>query len=1079
MTIKNLKNGEPEKEDQAQSDSPVSPNSQDGVADPVQFTHVADLTTRVVKPGDLPHSEGITSEKSDDAPTVVSAVVQGDSPAVVINNMPASSPSYIPPPPGTADPLPRKVDLIDLGATQVTSTALSSLSSTKPSNPVPPLPNGGLGTPGQPPTTKTRDVTGCLLKLIIAFLFIMVLGVVIAGAFLVYQYYTIAATLPSVEDMRERASQFETTRFYNRNGDLLYEMIDPNAGRRTYIPIEEISPYVIAATISIEDKEFYNHPGFDPVALVRALVTNYVSGEVVSGASTITQQLARGLFMDEAERTEISYRRKAREIILSAEMTRRYSKNEILELYLNEFNYGNLAYGIEAAAETYFNTTADQLDMAQAAFLAGLPQAPGIYDIFTNREATLFRNKQVVTAMYEVSKEKNCIYVSTITERICVSAQQAADAYIYTENYNFVPRANPMIYPHWVNYIRYLLETKYDAQTIYRSGFRVYTTLDPIMQQEAERIVREQVLALADKNATDGALVAIQPKTGQILAMVGSTDFYNEQIAGQINMALRPRQPGSSIKPITYAAAFEKGWTPATLIWDVPSGFPPSGDVNDTREPYEPVNYDGKFHGPVTVRSALANSYNVPAVKTLQYVGIYDDPATPQQDGLIAFARRLGITTLDRNDYGMSLTLGGGEVTLFDMTSAFTVFANNGQKVEPFAITRIEDHEGSLIFQVEDPKPTQVIRAEHAYLINSILSDTQARIPMFGANSILNLAFPAAAKTGTTNDYKDNWTVGYTPDLAVGVWVGNADNSPMQNTSGVSGAAPIWANFMQYAVPYLTSNNPSGFTRPEGIVDKVICSASGTEPSEYCTNQRTEIFAHDQPPLPKEEDLWKRVKVDTWTNLQESPACQGYSAEKFVVNVTDKFAIKWINETSQGKTWAAEMGFESPIIFVPTRACKVDDPRPNLVYVGLDDRQTITQNPLDLYAVVDATANFKSFYLEFGEGTNPSKWMRLVEEGGNKSSQPQKLLTWDLSSVESGIVTLRLVIKSDINTYAEKILRLNIQVPTQIPTITPTATPTSTSTPTPTPTFTPTATPTPTNPVVATVGILTETPPEP
>jgi penicillin-binding protein 1C len=1030
----------------------------------VHFTRVEELTTRVVKAGDIKRGEEIDLSESSEDPTIVSAVVKSDSPAVVINNMPDVPPTYIPPPPGTTDPLPSKVDLVDLGATQVTSTALSSLSSTKPGRPVQPIPNGENGSSGQPPAGKTKDVKGCLLKLIIALLFAMVLGIVLAGAFLVYQYYTIAATLPSVEDMRERASQFETTRFYDRNGDLLYEMIDPNAGRRTYIPIEEISPYVIAATISIEDKEFYNHPGFDPVALARALVTNYLSGEVVSGASTITQQLARGLFMAEAERAEISYRRKAREIILSAEMTRRYSKNEILELYLNEFNYGNLAYGIEAAAETYFNTTADQLDMAQAAFLAGIPQAPGIYDIFTNREATLFRNKQVVTAMYEVSKEKNCIYVSTITERICVTAQQAADAYIATENYNFIPRANPMIYPHWVTYIRYLLETKYDAQTIYRSGFRVFTTLDPIMQQEAERIVREQVTALADKNATDGALVAIQPKTGQILAMVGSTDFYNDQIAGQINMTLRPRQPGSSIKPITYAAAFEKGWTPATLIWDVPSGFPPSGDVNDTREPYEPVNYDGKFHGPVTVRSALANSYNVPAVKTLQYVGIYDDPNTPQQDGLIAFARRLGITTLDRNDYGMSLTLGGGEVTLFDMTSAFTVFANNGQKIEPLAITRIEDHEGSLIFQAEEPKPTQVIRAEHAYLINSILSDTQARIPMFGVNSILNLAFPAAAKTGTTNDYKDNWTVGYTPDLAVGVWVGNADNSPMQNTSGVSGAAPIWAGFMQFAVPYLTGNNPASFTRPEGIVDKVICTASGSEPSEYCTNQRSEIFAHDQPPLPKEEDLWKRVKVDTWTNLQESPACQGYSAEKFVVNVTDKFAIKWIKETSQGQNWAAGMGFEPPIIFVPTRACRADDPRPNLVYVGLDDRQTITQNPLDLYAVVEATANFESFYLEYGEGNNPSSWMRLVSEGGNKSSQPQKLLTWDLSSVEPGIVTLRLVIKSDNDTYAEKILRLNIQVPTQIPTITPTPTATSTSTPTPTitSTTTPTATSTPT-----------------
>jgi len=504
----------------------------------------------------------------------------------------------------------------------------------------------------------------------------------------VYQYFTIAATLPSVEGLKERASQFETTRIYDRNNQLLYEVLDPNAGRRTYIPLKQIAPSVIAATIATEDKEFYNHPGFDPIAIARALVANYTSGEVVSGASTITQQLARALLLGPNERTEITIQRKAREIILAAEITRRYSKDEILELYLNEIYYGNLAYGIEAAAETYFNTTADKLDFAQSAFLAGLPQTPAVYDIFTNRDTALYRLKQVLTLMYEASQEKGCIYVSTSPERICVEAQQAADAYVEIDGYNFVRRENQMVYPHWVNYIRYLLEQSYDAQTIYRSGFQVYTTLDPTLQSEAERIVKEQVNALADKHVTDGALVAIRPSTGEILAMVGSADFYNDAIAGQINMALKPRQPGSSIKPLTYAAAFEKGWTPATLIWDVPSEFPPSGDPNDARDPYKPVNYDGKVHGPVTVRSALANSYNIPAVKTLQFVGIYDDPNVQGEDGLIAFARRMGITTLDRKDYGLSLTLGGGEVTLMDMTSAFSVFANSGARVDPMAITK-------------------------------------------------------------------------------------------------------------------------------------------------------------------------------------------------------------------------------------------------------------------------------------------------------------------------------------------------------------------------------------------------------
>lgn len=979
------------------------------------------------------------------------------------------------PPPGASDALPNHVDETDLGATRVIPTAFAH-SMTPPTLPekstVPAvLKRNPRKMPAQP--KKGVNLNGCMVKGLVILLFAMVLGLVIAGAFLVYQYFTIAASLPGIDDIKQKASQFETTRFYDRNGQLLYEMIDPNAGRRTYIPIDQISPALIAATIAIEDKEYYNHPGFDVFALLRALIQNYTSGEVVSGASTITQQLARTLFFTAQERVEISMRRKAREIILAAELTRRYSKDEILELYLNEISYGNLAYGIEAAAETYFNTTASELTLAQSAFLAGLPQAPSVYDIFTAREATLFRNKQTITAMYELSAEKNCIRIEDIEERICVDSQTAADVYAYIENYNFVQRANPMVYPHWVNYIITLLEEKYDDQTIYRSGFKVYTTLDPQLQIEADRIVAEQVASLVDNHATDGALVAIRPSTGEVLAMTGSADFYNDAIAGQINMALSPRQPGSSFKPLTYAAAFEKGWTASTLIWDVPSEFTPSGNPDDTREPYIPVNYDGKFHGPVTVRSALANSYNIPAVKALEYVGIYDDPDEAGEDGVIAFAKRMGITTLTRNDYGMALTLGGGEVTLFQMTSAFSTFANNGLKIDPVAITRIEDYQGNLIFEETIENGTQVIHPEHAYLITSILADGKARAPMFGSNSILNLPFQAAAKTGTTNDYKDNWTLGYTPDLAVGVWVGNADNSAMVNTTGISGAAPIWAQFMTYAVPYLSGGNPSSFTRPSGIVDKVICTASGTEPSQWCPDQRSEIFAQDQLPLPKEEDLWKNARVDTWTNLSASPACQEFTSEKYVLNVTDPWAIKWINEKDAGKAWAEKNGFSAPVIFVPSRACKGDDPRPTLVFVGLEDRQVISANTLDLYAVVNATANFDSFYLEYGYGDNPSVWMRLAESS-NASASPQKLLTWDLAGAQNGIITLHLYMKSNNKGYAEKFLRLNLQLPTptitQTPTITvtptvtitPTMTETPTVTETPTSTLTPTETPTPT-----------------
>ncbi|HEX9091525.1 MAG TPA: transglycosylase domain-containing protein, partial [Anaerolineales bacterium] len=540
------------------------------------------------------------------------------------------------------------------------------------------------------------------------------------------------------------------------------------------------------------------------------------------------------------ERTEHSYMRKVREALLAAEITRKYTKDQILELYLNEFYYGNLAYGVEAASETYFNITADKLDLPQASFLAGLPQSPSIYDVYHNREATRGRQKQVLTLMYEASNEQGCIFVSNSPEKVCVNANAAVEAYTALENYQFNPPEVQMRYPHWVNYVRSILESQFDAQTIYRSGFTVFTTLDPVLQDEAERLVKQQIDSLTEYNASDGALVAIRPSTGEILAMVGSADFYNDEIAGQVNMATSPtRQPGSSIKPVTYIAAFEKGWTPATLIWDVPSEFPPSGDPNDPRPPYKPVDYDGRFHGPVTVRSALANSYNVPAVKALQFVGIYDDPATPNEEGMLTVARKLGITSLTREDYGLSLTLGGGEVSLMEMTGAYAVIANAGIRVPPVAISRILDHSGNVVYEYQSPAGDQVIRPEHAYLISSILSDNDARRPMFGPDSVLHLPFTVAAKTGTSNDFRDNWTLGYTPDIAAGVWVGNADYSPMKDITGVTGAAPIWSEFMKFAVQQLTGGNPTPFVKPSGIVDRVICSVSGTEPSQWCPNQRS------------------------------------------------------------------------------------------------------------------------------------------------------------------------------------------------------------------------------------------------
>lgn len=958
-------------------------------------------------------------------------------------------------------PLPRRVDEIDLDATRI-----SRVVTKHPTVPTQSVPRGTQPPPVAP--SSRWSGWGCLLRGVITAVFFLVFVGLLGGGYALYQYYSIAATLPSVEDLRSKASQFETTRIQDRNGNTLYEILDPSAGRRTYVPLEKISPYLLAATIAVEDEDFYAHPGFNPLAIFRAFMQNLRASETVSGASTITQQLARTLLFSPEERGERTYMRKVREALLAMEITRRYTKDEILELYLNEIYYGNLAYGVQAASETYFNTSADKLTLAQAAFLAGLPQAPSVYDIFTNREVTLNRLRQVLVLLFQTSREQGCIYVSNNQQPICVDANTAVAAYTEIENYPFKNPEFTIRYPHWVNYVRSLLEAQFDPQTIYRSGFTVVTTLDPGLQDAAEEIVQQQVAALAGNLATDGALVAIRPATGEILAMVGSADFYNEAIHGQVNMAVSPRQPGSAIKPLTYIAAFEKGWTPATLIWDVPSEFPPSGDPSDPRPPYKPVNYDERFHGPVTVRSALANSYNVPAVKTLQFVGIYDDPQVPGEDGLIAMARRLGITTLNREDYGLSLTLGGGEVTLLELTSAYAALANAGLRVPPVAILRILDYQGNVVYEYQPQSGEQVVRPEHAFLISSILADNEARTPAFGANSVLNLTFPAAVKTGTTNDFRDNWTIGYTPDVAVGVWVGNADNSPMQNTSGLTGAAPIWAQFIQAAIQRLTGGHSSPFVRPAGVVERVICAISGTEPSQWCPNQRSEFFAADQPPLPKGMDLWQRVVIDTWTGLLASPACSAFTAEEVALNVSDPWAKKWIRKDPQGQSWAKQMGFSKPVFFTPERACTSDDPRPILRFVSPKEGETITVSPLEIYGLASATGNFFQYRLEYGWGNDPAKW-KLLDKSKEPVEQPGKLFTWEVMDLKPGPVTLRLYLKSDRDTYAEVRLRIVLQVPT------PTPTPTNTSTPTPTATFTPTPTPTATPSPTAT-GTATPTP---
>ncbi len=654
--------------------------------------------------------------------------------------------------------------------------------------------------------------------LILGALVLLTLGLLIVG------YVRIAATLPPPDELVDRANTFKTTTIYDREGNVIYEVFPSDAGRRTLVSLADISPHLINATLAVEDPNFYRHPGVDPVGIARAIYYILRQDAVGPGGSTLVQQLVKLTYLS----GERSLSRKIKEAVLAIEINRRYPKDAILEIYLNHIFYGNLAYGIETAAQTYFGKHASDLTLAEASLLAGIPQRPGDYDPYTHWEATRNRQADVLRLMVE----HGFITPAEATRAWLAFADKSPEDVLAQ------PRAD-FRYPHFVLMVRQELEATYGPEVVTRGGLRVVTTLDPKLQAAAERAVRDGIRNLAQRkaNATDAALVALDPKTGEVLALVGSADYNNQAIGGQVNMAITPRQTGSVIKPLDYLATFEMPedyWTPATIIMDERTEFPDGPG----RSPYVPRNYDGKFHGPVSVRSALANSYNIPAVKALQHAGI---PALKE------LAQRLGVSTLTRDDYGLSLALGSGEVSLLEMTNAFAAFANGGQRLEPHLILRVETQDGDLLADASQPYKVQAIDPAHAFLITSILSDRAARRPAFGrAARWLELPDrPVAAKTGTTNDERDGWTIGYTPQLVAGVWVGNADNAPMKGVSGVTSAAPIWRQFMMEAHKGLPVQQ---FQRPPNVVRLEICADTGTLPSPDCENTRMEYFKSDQPP---------------------------------------------------------------------------------------------------------------------------------------------------------------------------------------------------------------------------------------
>jgi len=916
------------------------------------------------------------------------------------------------------------------------------------------------------PTRPRRDWMGCLVQGAIygAIAAVILFFVGLAAASL--GYVVIASELPPPGELTARASDFETSYILDSEGNLLYELIPSDAGRRRRVPLGQISPLLIQATVATEDRNFYQHPGFDPVSITRAIVQNLREQDVVSGASTITQQLARNLLLSPEERAQETAKRKIREIILAAEITRRYSKETILEIYLNEIYYGNLAYGIEAAAETYFQKSAADLNLAEASLLAGLPQAPAAWDPYIAPELALGRQRQVLALMVEAG------YITQ-------GEVQPAAAEMSERISALIPPHVDMIHPHFVHYARQELEARLGPQTAYRHGIRVYTTLHPTVQATAETVIVEYRPHLSNWEANNAMLVALQPASGRILAMVGSADFDDEAISGQVNMALVGRQPGSAIKPLTYIAAFEKGWTPSALIWDVPTTF-----TDEWGQTYTPKNYDDRFHGPALLRGALANSYNLPAVKTLDFVGVCNFIQRANQVGIYSLQDG-GCSTVGKpSDYGLALTLGGGEVTPLEMVSLYATLANNGGYLAPVSIERIEDLDGNLLYQYT-PEPRQVIRPEHAYLVNDILSDNVARLPAFGLDNRLEFSDRrVAAKTGTSgtaaDDVRDGWTIGHTPQLAVAVWTGKTDNSPMAaGASGYRVASPIWRAFMDRT---LAGWEVVDFPRPGGIVQMEVCADSGTQPSPDCPAERRrwELFASDQPPLGQEHDFYQRIRVDLWTGLEANEYCLEAADDRLFVVIQDEGGRRWVEETASGRQWAAERGIvlenvpgdPSPRLpQPPAEACTLDTPRPRVRLTAPAEGQTIT-GELILYGQVTAP-NLQGYRVEFGVGLDPQGW-GLVQERVPDPVEAGEVARWDTTQVDDGDYTLRLIIygppgRDGAEIQYEQRMYVKVFNPTPTPTATPTATQTPTQTPTPTATQTPTPTETPTPSLTPTV----------
>lgn len=685
------------------------------------------------------------------------------------------------------------------------------------------------------------------------------IGVVVFSLFCVLFYVFILKDLPSPTKLGSTALP-QSTQIFDRNGTLLYT-IHGNRNQ-TFVPLSQIPKNLQHATIAIEDRNFYEHGAIDIRGIIRAAYATLFKQQL-QGGSTLTQQLVKNSLLS-PERTLL---RKVKEVILAFATETIYSKDRILEMYLNQSPYGGPAWGVEAASQRYFGKSVNKLNLEESALLAALPESPTVNSPFgAYPERAKRRQEEVLRKMYEQEY---------------ITKQQYQEAVKKPLNYKNI--SSSIKAPHFVLYVKDLLEQTYGKKLVEEGGLKVTTSLDLPTQDFAQDAVASEVAKLKNSRVSNGASIVTNPGTGEILAMVGSRDYFDTEIDGNVNVALASRQPGSSIKPINYAVGLIKGLTAATPFVDQQTCYP-----NPGQKPFCPVNYDGKWHGIVQFRLALGNSINIPAVKILKYNGL---------DAMIATASAMGIASFTEPDrYGLSLTLGGGEVTMLEMATAYGVFANQGYRVNLHPILKIVDKNNKVLEEYKPlPSPIfgkKVFQPGVAFIISQILSDNGAREMAFGTNSELRLGTnTVAVKTGTTNDFRDNWTIGYTPKYLVAVWVGNNDNRPMGNlVSGVTGAAPIWHDIMTHLIQ---DNKPQWPERPDDVVGKIICTTSGLLPAaEGACPTRYEFFLKGHEPV-KVDPGKQKVFIDKGTNDLAKPGQTENVEEREEIIVTDPLGDRY------------------------------------------------------------------------------------------------------------------------------------------------------------------------------------------